>query len=148
MDSKGPAKADPRYNSNGDLLLARTSAGVYNDASWMNYIRDTILVPFPDIKVAFDIGEDLSQYPDIDPNMWIHPPVAADPIAVPPIIAYPGRRKYPIGPDGYPTEAADIAIQKDQELLDKKRVVRTDKKQSMHGTDSENNSSCSSRRHH
>ena len=60
--------------------------------------------------------------PNIDRNAWLYPPVAADPLAVPPIAAFAGRLKYPLGADGYPTEESDVKIQKDQETLDKARL--------------------------
>ena len=107
MDSKGTAKADGRYNSNGDLFLTKTSAGVYNDGPWYTHVQEVLLVSFDKIKAAFDLNLDLAPYPDINPDAWKYPPVVADATSVPPIAAYPGRRRYPLGADGYPTEAAD-----------------------------------------
>ena len=98
------------YNSNGDLLLAKTSAGVINDAAWWAYVRDNLLVSFAPIKAAFDAGQDLPDLEDIDPDAWAYPPVIADLLAIPPIVGYPGRRRYPLGADNYPTEAADLFV--------------------------------------
>ena len=113
------------YNSNWDLLLAKTSAGVINDAAWWAYVRDNLLVSFAPIKAAFDAGQDLPPLEDIDPNAWMYPPIVADPLAVPPIIGYAGRLKYPVGLDTYRTEAADLALQKDRAEFKKDRLELT-----------------------
>ena len=113
------------YNSNGDLLLQKASDGTTNDAMWMEYIQTTVLVAFAPIKSAYDNNLDLAPLPNLDPDAWTYPPIAADPLAQPPVLAYAGRRKYPLGADGYPTVEADLQLQKDNESLDKKRVDRT-----------------------
>ena len=70
MDVKSfqTAKADSRYNSSGDLLLTKTSAGVYNDGPWFTNFQNVTLLAFVTIKTAFDQNQDLVAYPDIDPN--------------------------------------------------------------------------------
>ena len=110
-------------NLHGDVVLTRFADGTTNGAAWQTGIQTHLLISHSRIKAEYDAGRDCVRRPDIDLNAWTHPPIAADPNAVPPIVAFAGRRKYPIGVDGYPTEEADVKIQKDQETLDKLRLT-------------------------
>ena len=109
-------------NSNGDVVLTRSSDGTTNAAAWQSGIQHQLLLSHSRIKAAFDAGRDCARRPDINIDAWLYPPVIADPLANPPIAAFAGRRRYPLGADGYPTEESDTKLQKDQELLDKLRL--------------------------
>ena len=120
MDKK-PIQTDSR-NSNGDVVLTRNADRTTNGAAWQTSIQNHLLISHSRIKAAFDAGQDCVRRPDIDRDAWLYPPIAADPLAIPPIAAFAGRLKYPLGPDGYPTVDSDSKIQKDQETLDKHRL--------------------------
>jgi hypothetical protein len=80
-------------NSNGDVVLTRSSDGTTNAAAWQSGIQHQLLLSHSRIKAAFDAGSDIERRPDIDPNAWMYPPIAADPLALPPIrLRVPGSR--------------------------------------------------------
>ena len=101
-------------------MLHKSSDGTINDSAWHSAIRDVTLISFAIQKFSLDLHEDFFSPVDIDPDAWLYPPVATFSLAVPPIVAYPGRKLYPVAADGYRTEAADERLSRDRERLQTK----------------------------
>ena len=59
-----------QFNHAGHLMLTCFDDGTVNDAKWFLFIKETLLIGFPDIKDAFDVNQDLPDLPEVDPLEW------------------------------------------------------------------------------